>query len=430
MSSVGWPRFVLGTDPWFVSTGDIPDMWIRDATVTVLPYLANVSYRRMLDGTLRRSAFYLLEDVYANSYRQAKKKPTESEEPWVGGFAPWRGVSRWVATRNYELDSGCYFFRLWRALDYMDDDAVVSAAMHVLRTWSVERAHDEARYTHPELTAQQVRVNRSSGLTWSGFRPSDDRVTYGYHIPSQFFVLAELAPLARAMRTRGRTAMSDLADDLATTIATGLREHATTLDPHFGRIYCYEIDALGGCNKMDDANIPSLLALPIFAKGFYDEDTYARTRRFVLSDANPYFYRGVYTGIGSPHTPRQHIWPMAMIAQAMTDEDDRRVLMPVLTRLRAQWPNGFVESFHKDRPSRYTRVWFEWPNALWTELVRTETTKPRLVGAPPPPPSPLPPSHKYLSVPHAAFALLLSAMVFFGMRRRRRGRSAPLLHRQ
>ena len=49
------------------------------------------------------------------------------------------------------------------------------------------------------------------------------------------------------------------------------------------------------------------------------------TRRFVLSDRNPYFFRGKYAqGDGSPHTPHGYVWPLALIVQALTSSDPDR----------------------------------------------------------------------------------------------------------
>ena len=66
---------------------------------------------------------------------------------------------------------------------------------------------------------------------------------------------------------------------------------------------------------MDDANVPSLLALPYL--GFVDiNDTiYQNTRAKLLNNkTNPYYYSGQYAaGIGSPHNAGyNYIWPMAI----------------------------------------------------------------------------------------------------------------------
>jgi meiotically up-regulated gene 157 (Mug157) protein len=54
----------------------------------------------------------------------------------------------------------------------------------------------------------------------------------------------------------------------------------------YGRVYAYEVDGKGNAVFTDDANVPSLLSLPYLGYA-YDEDVYANTRRFILSEDNP-----------------------------------------------------------------------------------------------------------------------------------------------
>jgi meiotically up-regulated gene 157 (Mug157) protein len=61
---------------------------------------------------------------------------------------------------------------------------------------------------------------------------------------------------------------------------------------------------------IDNANIPNLLAAPLYGYLTKFDPTYLNTRRFVLSAAKPYFFAGrVVSGIGSPHTPDHRVWP-------------------------------------------------------------------------------------------------------------------------
>ena len=385
-----WPSFVRDVRPWFVVTGDIPDMWLRDAVATVLPYRRDPHYRPMLTGTLLRCAEFILVDPYANSFHHVPRKK-DATHPSPADVA--LGRSGLVATRNYELDSGCYFLQLWRELGYPRADAVVMrAAARMLGVWALERNHAKSPYSYPELTAEAQRVNASLGLTWSGYRPSDDMVEFGFHVPSQFFVVHELQALRGAAATWPGTAAKELdaaAVDLVASIKRGL-QRAVQEVPGFGPVYCYEIDGYGGCNMMDDANVPSLLSLPYHAPGTFDEAIYANTRKWVLSSHNPYYYyyagwmhksgRKVriprnpqaIPGIGSPHTRRNYVWPMSLLVEALTDTNASaaRAKIEALRGLRASWINGFVESFSITAPHiAYTRSWFEWPNALWSELL-------------------------------------------------------------
>ena len=67
-------------------------------------------------------------------------------------------------------------------------------------------------------------------------------------------------------------------------MCTALADTITTRSPLSAS---YEVDGLGGCKLMDDANVPSLLSLPYHAPGTYDEAIYANTRKWVLSPSNP-----------------------------------------------------------------------------------------------------------------------------------------------
>lgn len=75
---------------------------------------------------------------------------------------------------------------------------------------------------------------------------------------------------------------------------------------------------------MDDANSPSLLALPYL--GFIDakDPLYVNTRNFVWSDKNPWFFKGTKgEGIGGPHVGLDYIWPMSLIMKALTSDDKK-----------------------------------------------------------------------------------------------------------
>lgn len=53
---------------------------------------------------------------------------------------------------------------------------------------------------------------------------------------------------------------------------------------------------------MDDANLPSLLALPQVGYISKENPVYKKTREFVLSTNNPFYFTGLQgQGIGGPH---------------------------------------------------------------------------------------------------------------------------------
>ena len=95
--------------------------------------------------------------------------------------------------------------------------------------------------------------------------------------------------------------------------------------PKYGEVYAYEVDGFGNAYFMDDANIPSLLALPYLNAIDRDDPLYQRTRKLVWSEDNPYFFRGsAGEGIGGPHIGYDMVWPMSIIMRAQTSADDRR----------------------------------------------------------------------------------------------------------
>ena len=139
----------------------------------------------------------------------------------------------------------------------------------------------------------------------------------------------------------------------------------------FGKIWAYEVDGFGNSLMMDDANTPSLLSLPYLGCCDTNDPTYQRTRQFVLSLSNPYFFRGkAAEGVGGPHIGLGSIWPLSIIMRALTSSDDREILQ-CLQWLRNTTANtGFMhESFFQDDPSKFSRAWFAWANTMFGELI-------------------------------------------------------------
>jgi len=346
----------------YVSTGDIDAEWLRDASATMRPYIAeartNRGVARLLRGVLERQARSILIDPYANAF--------------------WPTYQ--VAERKFEVDSLLY--PIWFATDYYQQtgDATIftptvrRAFARALATLRTEQYHaTRSHYTNPQL----ARGGRGSavaytGMVWTGFRPSDDPVRYHYNIPVNMFavvVLRDLSTLARTAFHDGR--MSAQAWGMSTEIQRGIEQNGTLNLAPFGRIYAYEVDGLGHANVMDDANVPSLLSIPYFGYLPNNNSLYLATRRFVLSDRNPYFYRGTYAeGEGSPHTPPGYVWPLALCVQALTALDPAEVAR-VFGYIAAAdvGDHRLHESFNDNWPEQYTRQDFAWPNALYTELV-------------------------------------------------------------
>lgn len=297
---------VMADQSMFVWTGDIGDMWIRDSAAQVWPYLR--TDKALVEGTLKRQAMYIDVDPYANSYREKKQHFPDDKRLGRGGY---------VATRNFELDSGCYFVRLLYAYHQWNPDYNIEpyrpTVQRLVSLWKTEQHHEEqSPYRYVELPRQGLgSKNVYTGMVWSGFRPSDDPCTYGYHIPDNLFLVTVLDYVQSMFP---EIDLGTLQED----VRTGIERYGTWTDEEGIERYCYEVDGLGGCNQMDDANVPSLLSIPYVTKTV-NERIYHNTREWILSTSNPFYFVGnAGHGIGSPHTPKNHIWPMSILMEGLS----------------------------------------------------------------------------------------------------------------
>ena len=366
----------------FVFTGDIEAMWLRDSSAQVRHYLPlakqDAGMREILEGLIRRQTFCILTDPYANAFN--------SEANGRGHSGDITEHSPWVWERKYEVDSLCYPMQLaflyWQASGsraaFTED---FREAMHtVLRLWKTEQHHETSSYSFERrgCPASSTLPNGGrgtpvafTGMTWSGFRPSDDACSYGYLIPANLQAAGVLDCMARiASEVYGDSILASQALALRGEIVAGIRKYGVTEHPQFGRIYAYETDGMGHYNLMDDANVPSLLSIPHLGCPA-DAEIYQNTRRFVLSRQNPYYFSGkAASGIGSPHTPHGYLWPIALAMQAITSEDPAEAEALVRTLCRTDAGTGFMhESFDCNDPSHFTRAWFAWANSLFALLM-------------------------------------------------------------
>lgn len=213
-------------------------------------------------------------------------------------------------------------------------------------------------------------------MTWVGFRPSDDESAQ-FNIPVNALVAVAMRKMAELCRyVYGDAVLATLADRLASEIEEGIAKHGTTSvtgeQGELETIYAYETDGKGNITILDDANTPSLLSLPYF--GFGNASTrslYNSTRRWVLSRANPLFKQGACAaGVGSNHTKGNRVWPMSLIAQAITSDDDTEVGRLLQMLLNSDCGTGYMhESFEVDNGCKYTRPFFGWPNSFFAELI-------------------------------------------------------------
>ncbi len=367
----------------FVVTGDIPAMWLRDSTAQVRPYLHLAAHdpvvADVLAGVSRRQVRYVLLDPYANAFNDgpADRHADASDRPLPGP---------WVWERKYEVDSLAaplhLAYALWRATGRTDhlDARFAAAARLIVRIWRLEQDHASSPYTFHRTAGRFTgdtldRDGRggevaTTGMTWSGFRPSDDRCAFGYLVPANALASAGLHGLARiATEVLGDEPLAVQSRSLADGIDAGIERHARTRVDGT-EILAYEVDGRGNVLVADDANLPSLLSLPLAGWCRRDDPLYLATREVVLSPANPWYYSGTSAaGVGSPHTPPKHVWPLAIAATGLTACDETQRADALATLARTTGGTGLMhESFHVDDPGRFTRQWFGWANAMFIEL--------------------------------------------------------------
>src|SRR5689334_13122033 len=134
---------------------------------------------------------------------------------------------------------------------------------------------------------------------------------------------------------------------------------------------------------MDDANVPSLLSMPYLGSVKNTDPVYINTRKFVLSEMNPFFYKGkAAEGIGGPHVGKDMIWPMAITMRGLTSNNDTEIRNCIELLRKTHGDTGFMhESFHQDDPKKFSRSWFAWANTLCGEFLwKTYNQKPQLLA--------------------------------------------------
>jgi hypothetical protein len=214
------------------------------------------------------------------------------------------------------------------------------------------------------------------GMIASGFRGSDDACIFPFLVPANLFAVTSLRQLAEIANTvLHDSALANQANALAAEVEASLRRHAIAQTPQ-GTIWAYEVDGFGSQLLMDDSNIPSLLGLP-YLQSSPDAALYERTRKFVWSENNPWFFRGTAgEGIGGPHEGKDMVWPMSQIAFALTSNSDAEISRILAMLKSGSVGTGFIhESYNKDDAKKFTRAWFAWVNGLFGELIATLAEK-------------------------------------------------------
>lgn len=369
-------------DGVFVLTGDIPAMWLRDSTAQVRPYifLAKESDEIMevLLGVIKRQIGYILHDPYANAFNQDGNAYGE-------GQLDHTQMTPFIWERKYEVDSLCYPMQLGYLLYKNTGETkqfnmdYYSAMESIYQVWKLEQRHENSKYTFERdtdrlwdtlLEGGKGPKQGYTGMTWSGFRPSDDHCEYSYLVPSNMFAVVVLGYMAEIAKEIYKDEAFELRLlELKGAIHQGVETFGkVTFEGE--EVYAYEVDGLGNFKIMDDANIPSLLSMPYLGYPG-DKKVYEQTLKRLFSPVNPYYYEGsAGKGIGSSHTWENYIWHLSMAMEGLAS-DDRKKKAEVLDRMVAtDGGTGFMhESFDVEDPTKFTREWFSWPNMLFCELL-------------------------------------------------------------
>ena len=399
-----------GKPDTYVITGDIDAMWLRDSSAQVWPYIPlckeDKDLQQLIHGVIRRQVKCILRDPYANAFYKDPNKISEWKATDV------TDMKAGIHERKWEIDSLCYPIRLahgyWETTgDTSPFDADWLEAMkRVLQTFKDQQRKDnQGPYTFQrksQFATDSIPMHgygyptKKVGLIHSMFRPSDDATIYPFLIPSNLFALSSLRNLRAILSTLSiGKELDGPAFALENDLVNALNEHAIITHPTYGDVFAYEADGFGNHTLMDDANVPSLLALPYLQSNHFTGDlsvlnadkrgytVYQNTRRMLLSESNPFFFKGkAGEGIGGPHVGLDMVWPISIIIRGLTSHDSQEISTCLKMLQNSHAGTGFMhESFHKDDASKFTRKWFAWANTLFGEFVlKTYRQSPALLS--------------------------------------------------
>ncbi len=367
----------------FIITGDIEAMWLRDSSVQVSHYVRlageDEDAKELVKSLLIRQFECILMDPYANAFNEEANGRGHVNDETMKLDIVWE--------RKYEIDSLVY--PLWLLNRYYansNDGSIFNelffkAYKTILDTLITEQDYKNSEYYFRRKADGGIDTLDNNGkgpdyaytgMVRSAFRPSDDRCIYPFLVPANMFIVATLKELSLNLNNAGvNDVYSDISEKLCNEIEEGIRKYAIVETEEYGNIYAYEVDGLGNNLLMDDANVPSLLSLPYLGYCGKEDELYINTRKFVLSKANPYYFEGTAAcGVGSPHTPKDYIWHIALVMEALTsanNADTERILNLLMT---TDAGTGFMhEGFDCNDSDNFTRSWFAWANTLFAVFV-------------------------------------------------------------
>lgn len=384
----------------FVVTGDINAEWLRDSTNQLLQYqpLAKKDQKifNLILGAINTQAEYVIESPYCNAFQPPPPSRLAQAHNGQEDFVHPAYEPSFVFECKYELDSLAHFLALGNTFynstgstDFLTPRwyTALDTLLAVLEQQSqptfdslTSRFHKN-EYTFRRRTDQGTEtlplsgggnpLNNATGLIRSAFRPSDDATILGFYIPANAMMAVELRRTADILKKAGKSVLAQTLQRRGQSIADGIWEYGVVNHKVWGEVFAYEVDGYGSHILMDDANVPSLLALPILGFVSTTDPIYIATRKMILSKTgNPYYLSGSsFHGIGGPHIGLQNAWPMSLLLQAMTTDSDDEIKKSLELVLKAS-PLGLVhESVDVDNLKSFTRSWFAWANSVFAQTI-------------------------------------------------------------
>jgi uncharacterized protein len=401
----------------FIVTGDINAEWLRDSTNQLAQYQAlakgSPELSNLILGAINTQAEFVIESPYCNAFQPPSPSRLQPTHMGTDDIVNPIYEPSVVFECKYEIDSLAAFLSLSNQFYNSTGSAAFLTqrwylALDTLLAVLGRQAQstfdvDTKRFSRNEYTFKRHAwtgtetlnldgignpLAHGTGLIRSAFRPSDDSTIFGFFIPGNAMMAVELKRTSQLLEAVSGTdqRVRDVAQSLlkkATTIEKGIYDHAVIDHPTFGKVFAYEIDGYGSHLLMDDANIPSLLSLPLL--GFLDpaNEIYQNTRRMILSSqGNPYFLSGTaFSGIGGPHIGLRNAWPMSVLVQAMTSQDDQEILWCLGTVRNVSLMGLVNESVDVEYGwESMTRSWFAWANSVFAQAVLwVAETRPGLI---------------------------------------------------
>lgn len=369
----------------FIVTGDINAEWLRDSTNQLAQYqpLAkkDKNLQSLILGAINTQVEYVIESPYCNAFQPP---PPSGVGPTSNGqddfVHPAYEPSR-VFECKYELDSLASFLALGNQFHKSTGSTAYLnprwyAALNTVLEVLMEQAKPAFNPSTGKFEKNEYQFSRTTtrgtetlslsgngnplgagtGLIRSAFRPSDDATILGFFIPANAMMVVELNRTAEILKTVGKDALAEKLRKRADSMEKGIWEHGVVDHKNYGKVFAYEVDGYGSSILMDDANLPSLLALPKL--GFVDvnDEVYKNTRKMILErEGNPYYLTGrAFSGIGGPHIGLQHAWPMSRLVQAMTSDEEEEI-QKCLHDVRDTSKLGLIhESVNVNRVSDFT----------------------------------------------------------------------------